>query len=277
VRGGSAGNSDDFRDLAGLIAFTPAAGANRSVALGVPYYAVPRVSANVSTALSPLTDVPPIRFGLATITNAGGGIPGTANLFTWGLHGPNERHGRIDLRAAGVQAFDVDEGRIVIFAINTFRGWSSPETQEFDVLIDSDGDGAPDFDVFNVDFGLLTAGVRDDFVGRAPTDASTIQLAVLAPSIGITPDHPRFRYTVSAFDLLSPDSDAFTGTGQYNAFSSAVNDAEFVTVAPGDSSLFTIRVDPAELAVTRARGWMVISEDNKNGAAEAQLLELPAE
>jgi subtilisin family serine protease len=294
VPAATAGNSDDFRDVAGLIAFTPTAGANRGVALRVPYYGVPRVSSNVSSALSPLTDFPPIRFGLATLTNAGGGIPGTANLFTWGLHSPNERHGRIDLRAAGVQAFDVDEGRIVIFAINTFRGWSSPETQELDVLIDSDGDGAPDFDVFNVDFGLLTAGVRDgqnitaifnlhtgaissDFVGRAPTDASTIQLAVLAPSIGITPDNPRFSYTASAFDLLSTDSVTFAGTARYNAFSSAVNDSEFVTVPPGDSSLFTIRVDSAELALTPARGWMVISEDNQNGPAEAQLLALPAE
>ena len=294
VPAATAGNSDDFRDVAGLIAFTPAAGANRGVALRVPYYGVPRVSANVSTVLSPLSAFPPILLGEANITNTGSAIPGTANMFTWGLHSPNEGHGRIDLRAAGVQAFDVEDGRIVIFAINTFRGWSSPETQEFDVLIDSDGDGAPDFDVFNVDFGLLTAGVRDgqnvtaildlhtgaissDFVGRAPTDASTIQLAVLAPSIGVTPDNPRFSYTASAFDLLSPDSDTFAGTARYNAFSSAVNDAEFVTVPPGDSSLFTIRVDPAELALTPARGWMVISEDNKNGPAEAQLLKLPVE
>jgi hypothetical protein len=114
-------------------------------------------------------------------------------------------------------------------------------------------------------------------VGRAPTDASTIQLAVLAPSIGITPDNPRFSYTASAFDLLSTDSDTFAGTARYNAFSSAVNDSEFVTVPPGDSSLFTIRVDSAELALTPARGWMVISEDNQNGPAEAQLLALPAE
>jgi hypothetical protein len=48
-------------------------------------------------------------------------------------------------------------------------------------------------------------------------------------------------------------------------------------VSPGESSLFTIRVAPAELALTPARGWMVISEDNKNGPAEAELLKLPEE
>ena len=235
-----------------------------------------------------------MRFGLATTTNAGSAIPGTANLFTWGLHSPNERHGRIDLRAAGVQAFDVEEGRIVIFAINAFRGWSTPETQEFDVLIDSDGDGAPDFDVFSIDNGVLNGGalngeidvaifnlhtgaLTSDFVANASTDSSTIRLAVLASSIGITPANPRFRYTASAFDLLSTDSDSFAGSARYNAFHSAVNDAQFNTVSPGASVLFPIVIDTAELALTPARGVMVISEDNKNGAAEAQLLALPAE
>ncbi len=101
--------------------------------------------------------------------------------------------------------------------------------------------------------------------------------AVLAPSIGVTPESPRFSYTASAFDLLSADSDTFAGVARYNAFHSAVIDAEFLTLPPGDSSLFAIIVDPAELALTPARGWMVISEDNKNGPAEAELLELPAE
>ncbi|HEX7840239.1 MAG TPA: S8 family serine peptidase, partial [Kofleriaceae bacterium] len=294
VPAATAGNSDDFREVAGLITFTPAAGANRGVALRVPYYGVPRVSANVSTALSPLSEFPGLLFGTATVTNAGSAIPGTANLFTWGLHSPNERHGRIDLRAAGVQAFDIDEGRIVIFAINTFRGWSTPETQEFDVLIDSDGDGAPDFDVFGIDNGVLNGGalngeidvaifnlhtgaITSDFVANASTDSSTIRLAVLASSIGITPANPRFSYTASAFDLLSTDSDSFAGSARYNAFHSAVSDAQFLPLPPDNSSLFGMLVDPAELALTPARGWMVISEDNKNGPAEAQLLKLPAE
>src|SRR5262249_654276 len=100
------------------------------------------------------------------------------------------------------------------------------------------------------------------------------RLAVLASSIGVTPDNPRFSYTVSAFDLLSTDSDTFAGTARYNAFHQVVNDAQFVTVPPGDSSLFAIVIDLAELALTPARGWMVISEDNKNGPAEAQLINL---
>lgn len=52
VPAATAGNSDDFRDIAGLIAFTPTAGGNRGIALRVPYYGVPPVSSNVASALS---------------------------------------------------------------------------------------------------------------------------------------------------------------------------------------------------------------------------------
>ena len=38
-----------------------------------------------------------------------------------------------------------------------------------------------------------------------------------------------------------------------------------------------IFVDPAELALTPARGLMLITQDNKNGPAEAQLLKLAME
>ena len=292
VPAATAGNSDAFRDIAGLIAFTPTAPAsNRGIALRVPCYLVPRVSSSIATRL---VAGPPGLFAFALVTNLASAIPGTADLFTWGLNSPNDRHGRVDLRAAGVQAFDIDIGRIVIFAINTFRGWSSPETQEFDVLIDSDGDGAPDFDVFNVDFGVLDTGTRDgslvaavfdlhtgavtvDFVSRAPTDASTILLPVLASSIRITPDNPRFSYTASAFDLLSTESDAFAGTARFNAFHSAVSNAFFATVPPNDLGVLPISVDPAELALTPARGLMLISQDNPNGPSEAQLVKLSVE
>jgi subtilisin family serine protease len=289
VPAATAGNSDDFRDVAGVLTFTPAGTGNRGIALRVPYYLVPRVSSNIAVALDPVT-VPDV-FTTVTMSNLGSPIPGTADFFAWGLSSTNERHGRIDLRAAGVQAFDVPEGRIIVFALNTFQGWSSPETQEFDVLIDTDGDGAPDFDVFSVDFGLLTGGPRDgqvvtaifnihtgalssDFVGRAPTDASTISLAVLASSLGLSPDHPRFTYTAQAFDLASTDTDAFTTTASFNAFSSSVTNAVFFTIVPDSFFIFPITVDRAEFALTPARGLMIVSQDNKNGATEAQLIKL---
>src|SRR5262249_29853363 len=141
----------------------------------------------------------------AVVTNPNSVITSTADFYAWGHDSPNGNLGRIDIRAAGVQSVNTTDGTILVFAVNTFAGWSTPESQEFDVLVDTNGDGTPDWDIFSVDFGLLTGGARNgqmvaaifdlasgtlgaDFFAVAPTDASTILLPVFASSIGVTAD-----------------------------------------------------------------------------------------
>ena len=81
----TAGNSSAFRDVAGLINFTPASPAdNGGIAMRVPYYVVPRVSSNVQAKLnSPVTVSNPS--GVINLTNNGSAIPATAEFYTWGL------------------------------------------------------------------------------------------------------------------------------------------------------------------------------------------------
>ena len=140
----------------------------------------------------------------------------------------------IDLRAAGVQAFDLDaDNKVVVFAVNTFKAWTTPELQEFDVFVDANGDGAPDFDIFDIDLGVVSGGDPNgqmiaailnlntgdlvaDFFAVAPTNSSTILLPVMASTIGITPASPRLTYSVMAFDLSSDDSDAFEAAASFN-------------------------------------------------------------
>src|SRR5262249_9378044 len=157
-----------------------------------------------------------------------------------GLESPRDHAlGHFDLRAAGVQSFDAGSDHLLVFALNTFKAWSTPEKAEFDVLIDNDGDGNPDFDLFAVDFGLVmgvgftgqyvavilnlnTGEISADFLAVAPTDSSTVLLPVFAAHVGVTPDHPRFSYTAAAFDLFSDISDSFTATASFNAFTPAI-------------------------------------------------------
>jgi subtilisin family serine protease len=105
VPAATAGNSNDFagglnfHDVAGLITFTPAtASANRGIALRVPYYLVPRVSANVSTTLSPLAGSPP--FAIVTVSNAGSAVTATGDFYAWGLSSPNDRFDTLKALAA---------------------------------------------------------------------------------------------------------------------------------------------------------------------------------
>jgi len=299
VPAATAGNSlanppadlDAFHDVAGLVTFTPVTpSSNRGYTLRVPYYLVPRVTANVDAKLSLKANATQ---GVVALTNQGSPIAGTADFYAWGLQSRNDGLGRFDLHAAGVQAFDDGAGgKIIVFAINTFKAWSTAETQEFDIYIDSDGDGQPDYLVFNGDFGRATGGASNgqevalilnlhtnalsaDFFAVAPSNASTMLLPVLGEDIGVTSANPRLSYQVLSFDLLSDDSDSFgTSSASFNAFQSAVSTGDFVTVDPNAAIGVTISVDPAEFTVTPPLGLMIVSQDNKNGAKEVNLLNI---
>jgi len=293
--GGSLANPpadfDAFHDVAGVIAFTPTSMlSNRGIALRVPYYVVPRVSSNVTTNLSLKRRA---TLGVANIQNRNSAIPGTADFYAWGLESPNDRFGRIDLLAAGAQAFDGGGEQILVFAIDTFKGWSTPEQQEFDVVIDANNDGTADFVVFSIDLGLITVGefsgqlvaaivnlntgrLTVDFFAVAATNSSTILLPVLAADVGITPANPRLKYTAFAFDLLSDDEDAFTELAAFNAFHSAISNGQFVVVDPDAFVSVAVAIDPAEAEITPAKGLMIVTQDNKNGPREADLIHVAA-
>src|SRR5262245_6129381 len=102
----TAGDSLDFREAAGVITFTPTGSSNNGYALHVPYYIVPRVSANVTTSLKKLKGSPPS--GDATVQNPKSPIAATAEFYAWGLESPNEKNlGHVDLRAVGVESLDL--------------------------------------------------------------------------------------------------------------------------------------------------------------------------
>src|SRR5262249_18100955 len=267
-----------FREVAGLITLTPASPSeNHGSTLRVPYYLLPRVSANVSSSLPRLTGSPPS--GTVTTTNKGSAIPALADFYAWGLTGVNNGNGRFGVRAVGAQEFNAGSpGQLIVFAVNTFRPWSTPAGQEVDISIDTNGDGAPDFIVFNADHGFLTNRSFDgqiisvifnlttqklafDFFAVAPTDASTILLPVRAARPGLTADSPRFTYTAEGFDFFGDGSDVVPGTAKFNAFASSISTAQGVTleVDPDGTVTADVQVDTDEFAQTPAKGLMIVT------------------
>jgi len=256
--------------------------------LRVPYYLVPRALSNVTTDLSLKHHD---TAGVAVLRNPTGAIAGTGDFYAWGLESKKQKLGRIDLRAAGIQSLDAGQDKVLVFAVNTFNRWSTPEQQEFDVAVDIDGDGSADFIVFNVDFGLVTIGaytgeeiaavfdlhtgiLSAKFDAVAPTNGSTILLPVFASSLGVTATNPRFAYSAESFDLLSSDTDAFTTSAAFNAFDSAISTGNFVTVAPDAVETTPVSINPTEAAVTPAKGLMIVVLDNKNGQGQADLIKV---
>ncbi len=82
VPAATAGNSTQFREVAGLIQFTPASAAdNGNVTLRVPYYMVPRAKSDISTQLGKFQGNDPAT--VAIVTNKRGVIAGNADFYAW--------------------------------------------------------------------------------------------------------------------------------------------------------------------------------------------------
>lgn len=297
--GAANGSGLSFREVAGLVEFTPASASdNAGVTLRVPYYLVPRAQADVSTTIGKLTGTNPST--VATVTNKNGAIAGDADFYAWGLEDKKDR-GKVsnDVRAIGVQSFPVDAtNNLLVFAVNTYDRWSSPSTNEFDIYVDVDNDGTDDYIVIGVDQGAVqtgsfngrmgsfvfstrSSGASIDFLAAAPTDGSTALLPVLSSRLCragepcLSSTNPRITYHAVSFDLLNGGVDEVEGSAKYNVWSSSVSQGGFASVAPGSSDASnTISVDSTEFALTPAKGLMVVTLDNKSGQDEAQLIDL---
>jgi hypothetical protein len=226
------------------------------------------------------------------LENRQGAIPGTGDSYAWGLESKkNPKIPRyIDLHAAGAQS--LANGEIVVFAITTKKPWSTAAAQEFDVWVDANLDGIEDFVIFSFDYSRVVNGFFDGRVGTfvvdlttgdlsvyflayAPTDGSTILLPVPAAAIGVTPANPRFAYTVGSWTLRGEYNDnMFDSWAFFNPYTNAISTGAFEVVNPGDRIRVPFTVNAAEWEATPALGLMVVTQDNPNGTAEANLLKV---
>jgi minor extracellular serine protease Vpr len=280
-----------FDEVAGYLTFTPAdPGMNHGVTLHVPYYLVPRARSTVIAIMSrPLSSKHPQ--GQVAIANTwGGGITGDADFFQWGLYSPPRGLQYYDTRAVGVETAVTDPSNpLLVFAINTYQRFSSPEVAEFDLLVDVNGDGKPDYDVVGIDYGLLTTGtfsgqyasviynlntqqVVAAYLADAPTDGSTVLLPVFAEDMGLTTASPIFTYTAMTTNLLNGTSETLPGSASFNPFAPAISSGFAVAVPPGANGIVPVAIDPSQWSKTPAKGLMIVVEDNHSGAGQAALI-----
>jgi subtilisin family serine protease len=284
----SIGDSSAFRQVQGQIVLTPTSG-NSGVALSVPYYLVARARSIVEARLrGDLSEEH--GSGTVALANRSKSVAGTADFYAWGLRGDHTSLGSIGLRAVGVQSFtDPTAGQILQFAVNTFARSSNPVTTVYDLFLDVNGDGVPDYDVEAIDLGFLTAGAFNgemvvavfnlatgsgvlEFLATAPTDGSTVLLPLVAADVGITSANPRFSYTVQTTDLTTGTVDKITAAASFNAFNNAICTGAFIALAPGASASVPMAIDRKEFALTPALGAMVVSLENVTKENEQALL-----
>jgi hypothetical protein len=284
--------------------------------LTVPYLVVPRGLSNVTAGtptawkmIVPPGGVPATGKSFAsTLPVTNNGIhDGTADLYAWGIHDPMESGGSNDVRDVGVQVqpganFGVSSSdRGLVFLINTYGQATNQATNEYDVLIDTNGDGKPDYVVFGADLGAVETGsnngelvsfteniatgqIVDAFFADAPMNGSTIELPTLASDLGLSQQAAKptaFTYTVNAFSNLNGTVDT-TGSATFSPFQPAVSsgvfnpDGSLVDVAAnGGAASLPLTIDKSQQAKTPALGWLVATVDDANGAAQADEVRAP--
>jgi minor extracellular serine protease Vpr len=279
--------------------------------LTVPYLVVPRGLSNV-VAGSPTgwtktgpTGTPASTFASTLPVSNSGIHDGTADLYAWGIHDANETGAPMDVRDVGVQVqpganFGVpNSDRGLVFLINTYGQATNQSVNEYDVLIDTNGDGKPDFVVFGADLGAVESGANDGifasftldvstgnivdaFLADAPMNGSTIELPTLASDIGLSQGgKSTFTYSVNAFSNVPGGIVDTTGSAVFDPFNPAVSSGVFnpdgslitVSAGPGTASL-PLSVNRGLQQSTHALGWLVASVDDANGAPQAD--EVPA-
>jgi len=289
VPAATVGDSKAFRQVQGRVVMTPTAGSNKPT-LGVPYYLVPRARSLVQARLAGSESA--LAVGL---NNRSSAVTGTADFYAWGLRGTHSSLGPIGLRAVGVQSFTHPKfGQILVFAVNTFGRTSNPVTNVYDVLVDVNGDGMPDYLIRAADLGRFTgAGITGvmavavfnlakstgvlEFAATAPTDGTTVLMPLVAADAGITATNPRFSYKALTHDLLTGNVDAIATPASFNAFNSSISTGAFVTLPPGTNASVPLSINRTEFQLTPALGEMVVSLENRargEGGRQALLLSL---
>jgi len=281
----TAGDSSAFRDVSGFIKLTPASPSdNGGVALQVPYYVVTRARSKVEAKFSDNATA-------VKLENDSSQVAGSADFYALGLVGRDRKAGSTGIRGVGVQSFPTGGDAILVFALNTFAPTSNLAVNEYDIFVDSNGDGKADFLVFGADLGAVSAGSSNgqmvsgvlnlktgaiilEFLAPAPTDGTTVELPIFASDIGVTPANPRFAYQAQAIDGFTGNASVVPGTAKFNAFSSAISTGAFATLAPGARASVPVTINAAEFAQTPALGQMVVSIDNFSGKRQAALLRL---
>jgi hypothetical protein len=276
------GDSSAFRQVQGQIVLKSTSG-NNGVSLSVPYYLVPRARSEVTASLQGVQTKKGVRTATIQVSNQSPVIPGTADFYAWGLSGENSNLGYVGLRAVGVQSFtDPTFGQFLVFAVNTFGRISNPDTVYYEIDVDSNGDGVPDYAIFTGTvsgqlavfvYNFATKKTRGEFLATAPTDGSTVKLPLIAAHIGVTSSNPRFSYTAFTQDIfVNGNSDQITTPAKFNAFNNSIATGAYATLPPHSNSNVALLVDPAEAAITPSLGEMIVSLDNSTADGDQALL-----
>ena len=104
-------------------------------------------------------------------------------------------------------------------------------------------------------------------------NGSTVVLPTLASDIGLTEKGQKtFRYSVTGFSIIPGALVDTTAVGEFRPFDPPVSQGQLMTLAPGASATLQVSVDRGKFGDAPQLGWMIVTQDDANGAAQADLV-----
>jgi len=292
----SSNNFGALTTVRGAVLATPTTPGTGVYGLRVPFLAVPRGLSNVAagTPTKPVSVSPDTPVFSTHIPLSNTGVhSGDADVDAWGISDPNDvvdtAEDATDVRAVGVQSFPGDDW--AAFAVDMYGRWTNASSEEVDLAIDNNKDGTPDYYLVGVDYGILATGqfdgrfatfvtdgdfnVIDVWVNPAPMNGSVAELGAPLDEIGLTSGHGLFRYAVATGSIVPGGLNDSTTWATFDAFAPSVDNGAFATLAPGVSGALPVQFDQAKVASQKTLGWMVVTLDDANGAAQADTVAVP--
>jgi hypothetical protein len=178
--------------------------------------------------------------------------------------------------------------RSLVFAVNVWDRFSSASPHEFDILIDVDGDEVEDYVLFGYDYGMVVAGafnglyvafvydiglgdITDAWLADAPLNGSTLLLPALASDFGLMAGDT-LAYKVAAWDGYVFGAYDETGWSQtFDPWDMMQSQGQFKAVDGKDAA----KTKAWFYRVPSVKGWLVVSMDDQNGSAQANIVKVP--
>jgi hypothetical protein len=287
-----ADNAGALATISGLVTATPRGSAKGVHALRAPLMLVPYGLSDIqATGISRGRGNTPAPVSTIRLGNDGVHY-GSYDTYQWAITDPAGDNGdpRVgDVRDVGVQQFPIQGGDLLVFAASLNNRVTTHATQEYDLYIDTTGDGNADFVAVTIDNGLFTGGAPDGLVetflldlsnfkivdawdAYAPANGSVVEMPMLVQSLGPITGPISFELeTYSVVATLPPD---VTDVGSYDPANPAVSMGAFDYLDPHTSALLPVTADTTAAAAQGALGWLVVSVDDAAGSREADRVPL---
>jgi hypothetical protein len=263
-------------------------GQEGELGLRVPFSAVVRGTSTVTTT----PKAPRIADQVAFTSTNKDGVAGPIDVFAWGL---SDRKGDalgVDVVNVGFQSRPGQD--FGIFAIHSTNTEQNPSADEWDVMLNTDGDDEPDYAIVGRDAGLASGDAltgtslvaetvnleTDETVGAfsaiTQLNSGIVMLPFGLSDVGLAEDaQEEFSYTAGVVSLEEGrGEDLVDGVARFNAFRQPVETGQFNVAFPGAPAQWTAAVDREQLAKTPVKGWLAVYRFNRGGSDQAQPLTL---